>query len=78
MPFCGLERKSNSNFSRQTVRYRDATRSNEVARRAKACQSNVGNEVVSEVRPIRQIENLKDSLQRRPLTDSKVLRDACV
>src|SRR2546423_194347 len=73
-----LKRKSNANLRRQTVWHGNSARRNEVTRLPKSCQSHVGDKVVSEVRPVRQIEDLKDGLQGRSLPNLEVLRYACV
>ena len=58
------------------MRHGDPAGCNEVAGPSKVCLANVGHKVVSEVGPIGQIENLKDRLKIRALTNSEVLRHA--
>src|SRR5262249_11737937 len=53
--------------------HRDTARSNEIARRREGCLANVCDEVVSEVSPICQVENLEDRLKIGALTNFEVL-----
>ena len=73
-----LKRKSNPKLRGQTVRHCDSARSNEIARRREVCLSNVGDEVISEISAIGEIEDLKDRLKIRALMNLEVLRYSCI
>ena len=73
-----LESELHPKLARESVRNDHAARSNEGVRFSEGCLPHVACEIVSEIRPVRQIKHLEEHSHRRPLVNSEILVDAKV